>query len=124
MTAITILIRDLFINLFYFVFLYKLNLMNFIINYIYALLVLALPVLVFGGFVDIVPTVLLIVIFYIGYRLYSVSSKDNFRDIYALFLAHYFVLVIFEPDVGSYMRHMTSVALYLLVVYYHISKYK
>ncbi|REN07249.1 hypothetical protein DSI41_23325, partial [Mycobacterium tuberculosis] len=34
----------------------------------------------------------------------------------SLFIAHILVQLIFEPDLGSFTRHLTSVMLYLIAI--------
>ncbi len=42
------------------------------------------------------------------------KSSDEIRILVSLFLSHVAVLMLFEPDTGSYTRHITSVFVYML----------
>lgn len=91
------------------------SLPNFIYNYGYALLRLNLPV-----FFQIRPqeifllTVVVTTFSLVGFGLRHGGPKE--RACALLVLAHALTLALFEPDLGSYLRHLTSATLYLAPV--------
>jgi hypothetical protein len=89
------------------------NVFGFVGNYGYAFLRLHFPI-----FWDLTPNewiLFLNVIIYAGLVKYGLRHLSGSRRLLAmLFLAHVTVLIFFEPDLGSYFRHFSSVFLYLL----------
>jgi hypothetical protein len=47
------------------------------------------------------------------------ASNPNVRILSTLFLSHILVLWLFEPDLGSYFRHSSSVFVYLLPAFHY-----
>lgn len=84
----------------------------FVGNYLYAALRLNVPVLF-----HLTPQAFFLLGTNIAYAaLVWLMRKDGdviTRMMAALFMAHALVLWLFEPDLGSYLRHISSVALYL-----------
>lgn len=88
----------------------------FCVNYVYAILKLNVPVLFYPG-----PKEFLMLIF-IGIAVGSVFGREPDRregagaaavDVLAsLVIGHMAVSMLFEPDLGSYIRHLSSVALF------------
>ena len=86
---------------------------NFLYNYAYAFLRLNIPVVFEAGpkeFFLLLNTILYSVIAFFGFKARTVEGKL----LTSLFLGHILTLVIFEPDLGSYLRHTSSVFLYLV----------
>lgn len=85
---------------------------NFILNYLYVVVRLNIPMVfdlspkAWFWFGSVVCYVFVLVK---GLK----NSTDEIRILSALFMAHVSVLLLFEPDTGSYTRHITSVFVYL-----------
>jgi hypothetical protein len=90
------------------------NAYHFGLNYLYTLVKLNLPIL-FDHTLNEIDLFLNILIYgalvYAGIRQRSASATSLLPW---LFLAHISVLIIFEPDSGSYFRHFSSVMVYLI----------
>lgn len=87
------------------------NAFEFVVNYVYSLAVLNLPVLFFHGLRDLLLTGTNLLVSWLIWR--GVTRGDaTQRNLALLMLAHVLVLCLFEPDVGSYSRHLLSVSLY------------
>ncbi len=89
------------------------NMVHFIGNYLYAFAMLNFP---FLKAVTIKEAILFVNVL-IGATLIVVGLRrlrGPIRLLPMLFLAHIAVLIIFEPDYGSYFRHFGSVLLYLM----------
>src|SRR5690606_16251863 len=86
---------------------------DFLVNYFYAVLRLNLPIL-FNPAPQEVFLMLNVGIY--GWLAYiGCSVRDPaVRFPVVLFISHVLVLTIFEPDLGSYLRHLSSVFIYLL----------
>jgi hypothetical protein len=86
---------------------------GFIGNYIYAFFRLHIPIL---WEMTANEWVLFVnVVIYAGLLRYSLLFLTGSRRLLALlFLSHITVYILFEPDLGSYFRHFSSVFLYLL----------
>lgn len=85
---------------------------SFFTNYVYALLRLQLPILfqpniktLFLQFIVVAVWALVI----LGYR----KGDRTTRMLLTLFASHQLVITLFEPDLGSYLRHSLSVVTYL-----------
>jgi len=96
----------------------------FIKNYFWAMLNLLLPFVVGFGLNQILLFLFSVFCIYILYFSSVLSVKRNVFSY--LFLSHMLVLFLFEPDQGSYFRHILSVVLYLMPVVsdFEFSKYK
>ena len=87
--------------------------LSFLLNYSYAFMVC-----VFHLIIDCTPKEFILIIFnlvcafllVVGFR----SENKAACSLSCLFLAHFVVLLLFEPDLGSYLRHLSSAVLYLL----------
>ena len=88
------------------------NALNFTINYVYAIIRLNLPFLFSFGLKESF-LVINIAIYAILVRVGFSSSHLTSKMPVILFCAHILVLYIFEPDLGSYLRHASSALLYL-----------
>ena len=87
------------------------NPVEFVINYLYSLVVLNMPVLFFHGLRDALLTGTNLLVLWLIWR--GATRGDGAqRNLALLMLAHVLVLCLFEPDVGSYSRHLLSVSLY------------
>jgi hypothetical protein len=85
---------------------------NFIVNYLVAAFRLNFSFLFYPGIRELFLTLnVLIYLFLI--RLGINSDNVTVRLAAALLTAHILVLWIFEPDLGSYLRHLSSLFLYL-----------
>lgn len=87
------------------------NPFEFLANYLYSLVVLNLPVLFFHGLRDALLTGTNLLVFWLIWRGVTLGDGAQ-RSLALLMLAHVLVLCLFEPDVGSYSRHLLSVSLY------------
>jgi hypothetical protein len=89
------------------------GLLNFLLNYMYAFLVCVFPLLI-----DRTPKELILIIFNLACAFLLVvglRSKNHAAcSLSRLFLAHFIVLLLFEPDLGSYLRHLSNAVLYLV----------
>ena len=96
------------------------NFIEAIINYIYISSIIFFPIIYFYSIKEIFLTI--INYFIIKYLLMIRTIKTTYKTniLYALFYSHLFVLIIFEPDLGSYLRHITSCSLYLVGYMYLI----
>lgn len=89
------------------------NSINFVINYAYAIVRLNFPWLFSFGVKELFLTLnIAIYAFLINLGLKSPNERTRLPTI--LFFSHILVLHIFEPDLGSYLRHASSALLYLL----------
>jgi hypothetical protein len=90
------------------------NAFNFLFNYGYAAMMLHFPFIQFTTarelllFVNVVFLALLVIA---GLR----HRTAAYRVLALLFVSHVLVYVLFEPDLGSYFRHLASIALYVLI---------
>lgn len=89
--------------------------LSFLGNYFYAFLRLNLPVLFSLTLNEAILTVFSTAWFYV---IWVASAAKDWRSQFAarLMMAHLLVLWIFEPDLGSYLRHYSSCLLYLVLM--------
>ncbi|WP_434032856.1 hypothetical protein [Cupriavidus sp. a3] len=92
---------------------------NFIVNYLYAAAIFVLPVISFRAPVDLAMMLMHFAIIRVALRGLSgtLPAGDDYRKrrwFATLIVAHILVQFIFEPDLGSYVRHLTSVSLFLI----------
>lgn len=91
------------------------NLLNFLYNYGYAAVRLNLPI-----FFDVRPQewfLLSVTLTTIGLVCFGLRrGGPAVRACALLVLAHMMTLALFEPDLGSYLRHLTSATIYLAPV--------
>jgi len=94
------------------------NFIEAIINYIYISSIIFFPNIYFYSIKEIFLTI--INYYIIKYLLMIRTIKTTYKTniLYSLFYSHLFVLIIFEPDLGSYLRHITSCSLYLVAYMY------
>lgn len=92
----------------------------FLANYAYAATVLITPVLYFQTASDFFMQFMIAAMLVILYRARKRSRRDpnrfEVKFFGSLFIAHIIVQLIFEPDLGSFTRHLTSVILYLIAI--------
>jgi hypothetical protein len=89
------------------------NIFNFIINYFYAIFRLNFAFLLSPRPQELFLALNLGV--YFSLTLIGVRAADaRVRLPTLLFVAHFGVMMLFEPDLGSYLRHTSSVLLYLV----------
>lgn len=92
-----------------------LNAAAFFVNYAYAAAILNVPFPFFGSVRDLVPTAYVACIF--GLMIDAARRPSARRSFAArLVLAHMLTLWIGEPDVGSYLRHLASVFVYICLL--------
>lgn len=89
------------------------GLWNFILNYVYAMFRLNFYVLISPGIREIF--LLFNSIAYIGIFMWGFKQSGTVSMAAALGLAHLIVLHFFEPDNGSYIRHLGSTLPYLTI---------
>ncbi|ARE39244.1 hypothetical protein RGUI_1103 [Rhodovulum sp. P5] len=90
------------------------SLWNFAVNYVYAMFRLNLYVLVSPGAKELF--LLLNAVFYIGFFSWGYMRRTDAAMLAgALGVAHLLVLHFFEPDNGSYVRHLGSTLPYLTI---------
>lgn len=93
---------------------------GFLVNYGYAATVLITPVLYFQTASDVFMQMMIAAMLIILYKARQKSRRhpDRFEPRFfgSLFTAHILVQLIFEPDLGSFTRHLTSVLLYLIAI--------
>lgn len=93
---------------------------GFLVNYAYAGTVLITPVLYFQTASDFFMQLMIGAMLVILYRARKKARRghDRYetRFFASLFIAHILVQLIFEPDLGSFTRHLTSVLLYLIAI--------
>lgn len=87
------------------------SLVNFLLNYGYSVALLNFPFIKFVSFKELIFSFILLGCF-IGI-IRGIKTGGRAQDFSLLFLAHLIVLCTFEPDLGSYFRHFTSVTCYL-----------
>lgn len=97
------------------------NGVGFLVNYGYAATVLITPILYFQTASDVFMQLMIATMLFILYKARRVSRRagqDRFelRFFASLFVAHILVQLIFEPDLGSFTRHLTSVILYIIAI--------
>lgn len=90
---------------------------EFLINYIYAFIFLNFSFLFFWDLPSLILTA------YVFSCVAFCCQAINWANPYwqrriLLFVSHLFVLAIFEPDLGSYLRHLSSVFIYLAPFFY------
>jgi hypothetical protein len=83
---------------------------NFILNYLWAILNIFFP---FMAGVGVNQLLLFLFNCAILFCFYSCSKLKLVEPCFLMFFAHLFVLLIFEPDQGSYLRHILSSSVYL-----------
>lgn len=93
---------------------------NFLVNYGYATALLLTPIIFFQTpsdvFAQIVMIAVLVSLFRTRNRLKHASGHSITAIFLALLVAHILVQLIFEPDLGSFTRHLSSVFLYLITM--------
>ncbi|WP_349605759.1 hypothetical protein [Cupriavidus sp. DF5525] len=92
---------------------------NFIVNYLYAAAMFVLPVISFRAPVDLAMMLMHFAIIRVALHGLSgtLPAGEEYRKrrwFATLIVAHILVQFIFEPDLGSYVRHLTSVSLFLI----------
>ncbi|HEX2859058.1 MAG TPA: hypothetical protein VHP58_02525 [Alphaproteobacteria bacterium] len=88
------------------------NLFAFMANYAYAALRLNLPLLFSVAPQEVFLVLSATLYFWLGRCMFKLGNWRA-QFLARLFVAHILVLTLFEPDLGSYLRHASSVALYL-----------
>ena len=97
-------IRTIFFNLYA-----EPNHIEFIANYIYSIIRLNLSFFISPGIRELWLTITAWAYIFLSFRaLFSKASKHQ-KILGALVAAHILTLQLFEPDLGSYMRHVTSI---------------
>ena len=87
---------------------------NFVLNYIVSALYLLFPLIFYFSLKSLFLCVINFVTFTLAImQIRSSSSKQ--RTLAWLFLSHFFVSIIFEPDLGSYLRHQS---IFMLIIFF------
>lgn len=93
---------------------------GFLVNYGYAATVLMTPVLYFQTasdfFMQLMIATMLLILYKAKRKARHGPPRFELRFFSSLFIAHILVQLIFEPDLGSFTRHLTSVMLYLVAI--------
>lgn len=84
---------------------------NFILNYLHAIVYFNLPVFFHLSVNSLYLQLYIIVLVYLYF--FRPKLDDGERILALFFIGHALTLLLFEPDLGSYLRHLSSVALYL-----------
>ncbi len=100
------------------------NFLELIVNYLYVISVIMFPVIYFYTIKDFILLLINLYISVYFLKIYKFKPSYKTKILYSLFYAHLFVLFIFEPDLGSYLRHMSSCSLYLIAYMYSLSQDK
>tara|TARA_B100000900_G_scaffold151990_1_gene129087 strand:+ start:32754 stop:33764 length:1011 start_codon:yes stop_codon:yes gene_type:complete len=100
------------------------NFIELIINYLYVMSVMLFPVFYFFTYKELFLMFLNSFIIIYFFKIYKLKHSLDTRILYSLFYAHLFVLFIFEPDLGSYLRHLTSCSIYFVGYMYMIQRDK
>jgi hypothetical protein len=89
--------------------------LSFFVNYAYAALFLNFAVFFLQSIKEVFLLVTVSIYGFLVYHGLRLGSRME-RSFACLFLAHALTLWLFEPDLGSYLRHLSSALLYLLPV--------
>ncbi|MGB4100945.1 MAG: hypothetical protein WBK91_03440 [Alphaproteobacteria bacterium] len=84
------------------------NAFNFFVNTLYALIILFIPFIIGQSFNEVLLVINVMTHFgmvYCGFKYFKGAAQLP----YALFVAHILTQAQFEPDLGSYVRHYSSV---------------
>lgn len=84
------------------------NAFNFFVNTLYALIILFCPFIIAQSFNEVLMLINVMTYFgmvYCGFKYFKGAAQLP----YALFVAHILTQAQFEPDLGSYVRHFSSV---------------
>lgn len=84
---------------------------HFLVNYVYAFLRLNLPFLFDFNVKDLILVANILILIYVFGQSFR-SRLDTVRISFYLFTAHFLVLQIFEPDLGTYFRHISVTLLF------------
>ncbi len=101
------------------------NFLSFLVNYMYAAFRLSFSILFDFGIRGLFLTLnVFLYWFLIGYG-YRIGQPEG-RIAAHLLVAHNLVLWLFEPDLGSYARHLVSVFLYLrpIILEIHLDRFR
>jgi hypothetical protein len=89
------------------------NVVFFVFNYIYSIVYFNVPILFFRSFNTLYLQVFVIIYISVIFALKRFRNKRDY--IYVnLFTSHLIVYLLFEPDLGSYMRHVSSISIYII----------
>lgn len=88
---------------------------SFLFNYLYASLRLSTPVLFVPSFKDLFLTIYVWTLIYALFRYRRPETREAFFA-RALIISHLAVLMIFEPDHGTFLRHISSVSLLMAIM--------
>jgi hypothetical protein len=99
---------------------------NFLINYVYAAAVLLLPFLFFYSIKELLLFGCILgqaSLIRFGWRQpMSEADRSVVRLFTTLLLGHFFTQVLFEPDLGSFVRHLSSASLYMVPIHLTVMK--
>lgn len=91
------------------------SLINFIANYVYAVIRLNFGFFFTFGIKDMIFVIYPLIYYYYTFKGLYENNEINFLAS-ALILAHALVYFLFEPDTGSYARHLASTLPYLAII--------
>lgn len=89
--------------------------LNFIYNYIYALLRLNFGFFFNFGIKDLIFMFYLLTYYFFVFSVFFRKNNKNYLPAF-LILSHALVYFLFEPDTGSYARHLSSTLPYLAII--------
>lgn len=89
------------------------NFLQFWGNYFYAFYRLNIPIIEFPKIQGIILQFIVIFYLYLTLIALSIKNSQNHRNMGLLFLVHFIFYPMFEPDLGSYLRHLSISAAYL-----------
>ena len=89
------------------------NFWHFLLNYGNAVMILNMPLILFQTWKEWLLLINVIVWWYLTFVGLQ-KLKGNLLILTQLFFSHLLVLQLFEPDLGSYLRHASSVFIYLV----------
>lgn len=86
---------------------------NFLINYAYAVIVLNVPIVYIFDERSMLASIYICGCILLGIENFRKGGASA-KIMSMLFFAHMAVLALFEPDIGSYLRHLSPLVIYLL----------
>lgn len=92
------------------------NALSFLINYFYAAFRTIFPIFFTSGVREVFMSVVYGVYFFLIFKGLKSSNKSVNLSVYLVF-SHMAVLWIFTPDIGTNLRHFTSVFIYFIPVF-------
>ncbi len=94
------------------------NMLHFFVNYVYAAVILSFPFLKFGTWFDAGATIYSIIL--MGFLIVMLVRNRDAHPFANLIWSHMMTLWIFDPDVGSYQRHLSTIMIYLAPLLHYL----